>query len=352
MKPVLIFFIIAVIAVTSYFYLDRPATKDSTVNSEVAESVQPIPKADLNTASVEAIDTALKQEAESYIQEITETEQTPVTANQANDFMTGDQKISLGGKQKIESIKAGELLSTEGLDKNTPITIVTEQQQIENVNVAKILQESGGKLDQTVSVLDEGKIVEKSVEQIIAEHDRDEQIPIVKKIEQYEIKTPAEILADSSISEDQTLRIIKEPYRIETTTVDELLMGQEGMDEDNVFYVRNVSGDDDQGIWGIVHNGLIENFASGIALRRGETIKKYRIMIPEDADEMINDTSSSYLGQLIQKKTSESFVYNFKQGKMGRNPDLIYPGQEIIIIRFSAEELIGIYQHFVKNVNS
>ena len=32
---------------------------------------------------------------------------------------------------------------------------------------------------------------------------------------------------------------------------------------------------------------------------------------------------------------------------MGRNPDQIFPGHEIIIVDFAPEELIGIYKHFV-----
>ena len=50
---------------------------------------------------------------------------------------------------------------------------------------------------------------------------------------------------------------------------------------------------------------------------------------------------------MISDKTSKSYVYNYENGKMGRNPDLIYPGQEIVIISFTPEELAEIYQHFV-----
>ena len=40
-------------------------------------------------------------------------------------------------------------------------------------------------------------------------------------------------------------------------------------------------------------------------------------------------------------------MYNFKKNRMGKNPDQVIPGQEIVIIKFEAEELIGIYTHFV-----
>ena len=115
----------------------------------------------------------------------------------------------------------------------------------------------------------------------------------------------------------------------------------------SMFYVRTVREGDGQGIWGIVHDGIIDNFARGMAIRRGKEINTYQVDIPEDADERHADTSSSYLGRLIFKKSKESHVYNFKRNRMGRNPDRIYPGQEIVIIDFQPDELIDIYKHFV-----
>ena len=63
--------------------------------------------------------------------------------------------------------------------------------------------------------------------------------------------------------------------------------------------------------------------------------------------ELLEDRSSSYLGKMIDDKTKESYVYNFKENRMGRNPDEIHPGQEIVIVNFKPQELIDIYQHFI-----
>ncbi len=354
MKALITIIIVGILAFTAYLFTGAPDTEKTS--GDVAGNDTYANNAGTGgtsaAAAPENITSAIREEATAYIQEITQSEEQPVEANKANDFMSGDQKITLAEKQQVERIKPEELLTIPGIDENTPITVVTTQEQIEHVDVAKIVKDSGGQLDQKVHILDGDTIRETTVEQLATELDKDEKVAVIKKVEQFEIRTPAEILADTSIDKTSPLNIIKKPYRIETATVDELLMNDAETGSGNdVFYVRNVSNTDAQGIWGIVHNGLIENFATGIALRRGETIKKYRIKIPQDADEIQQDASSSYLGKLIQAKTSESFVYNFKQGKMGRNPDLIYPGQEIIIIRFSTDELISIYQHFVQHVN-
>jgi len=116
---------------------------------------------------------------------------------------------------------------------------------------------------------------------------------------------------------------------------------------DSIFYVRTVRNTDDQGIWGIIHDGIMTNFAQGMAIRRGKEVNTYKVDIPRDADELLQDRTSSYLGKLIHRKAAESYVYNFKKNRMGKNPDQVLPGQEIVIINFEPEELIGIYKHFV-----
>ena len=68
--------------------------------------------------------------------------------------------------------------------------------------------------------------------------------------------------------------------------------------------------------------------------------------IPRDADERLQDRSSSFLGKLIDRKTQESLVYNYRENRMDHNPDRIYPGQEIVIVNFEPEELVSIYRYF------
>ena len=94
--------------------------------------------------------------------------------------------------------------------------------------------------------------------------------------------------------------------------------------------------------------GLIENFARGVAVKRGAQSDTYRVDIPREADEVLANRQSSFLGRLIYRKTKASYVYNFKENRIGQNPDRIYPGQQIVIVDFQPDELIAIYQHFVE----
>ena len=113
------------------------------------------------------------------------------------------------------------------------------------------------------------------------------------------------------------------------------------------MYIHSVRAEDTQGVWGIIHHGLIQNFAQGMAIRRGQELDTYQVHIPRNADERQKDNSSSFLGQLIDSKARNSVVYNFRIGRMTRDPGHIIPGNEIVIINFSPEELVSIYKHFL-----
>lgn len=170
-------------------------------------------------------------------------------------------------------------------------------------------------------------------------------ISIVKKVRYFEVTTLGDLL-ESEGDPDAVLTVITQPYRIEAATLADLLQKQMSEHPDSIFYVRTVRPTDRQGIWGIIHSGLIDNFARGMAVRRGEQVETYTVDIPPEADEVRHDRSSSFLGRLIHRKTRDSFVYNFRENRMGRNPDRVYPGQEIVIVNFESEELIAIYKHF------
>ena len=79
----------------------------------------------------------------------------------------------------------------------------------------------------------------------------------------------------------------------------------------------------------------------------GERTNTYRIAVPPDADEVLEDRSSSPLGLMIYRKSRETIVYNRKLGRLTQDPDVtLYPGNELIIVGFKPEELIGLYKHF------
>lgn len=111
-----------------------------------------------------------------------------------------------------------------------------------------------------------------------------------------------------------------------------------------VFYIHSVQTNDRQGLWGILRQGLIDTFARGI--RINDRSRVLSVAIPEDADTLLDDRRSSWLGHLLHNKVEQTWVYNHEQGLLGQNPDVIHPGQQLVIVRFSENELISIYNHF------
>ena len=133
----------------------------------------------------------------------------------------------------------------------------------------------------------------------------------------------------------------------ETITIRELLRGTVEIGEHDVFYVHSVTEDDGQGLWGIIQKGVTENFARGVSIRSKGGTDTYRVAVPKHADEVLDDRSSSPFGLMIYRKLTETIVYNRKRGRLTQDPDVtIFPGNELVIVGFKPEELIGLYHHF------
>lgn len=113
----------------------------------------------------------------------------------------------------------------------------------------------------------------------------------------------------------------------------------------NVYFIHAVNTGDDKGLWGIIQQGLIRTFTEGLKLPGQETTVFAEI--PHDADERLNNQKSSFLGRILQNKVQRTYIYNYQKGILGENPNLIKPGQQLVIVTFSEQELIGIYNHFI-----
>jgi hypothetical protein len=291
---------------------------------------------------------AVQQQAERYIATLTEIEVEPVKVEKADHFITSEQMLSLVPQGAVEQTTARRMLEDPTLTPDTPITLVREAEQVERVTPERLIARSGGDLDMSVNVLERDQVRTTTVREVLEQARRapDKPIDVVTRTEYYEQTTPAELAARNADQQDETVRIIRRHHGLEASSVGDLIRA-EGVGKDSLFYVRTVRPQDSQGIWGIVQGGIIDNFARGMAIRRGKEINVYKVDIPKDADERRSNASSSFLGKLIHEKSKASHVYNFNLNRMGRNPDRIYPGQEIVIIDFRPDELIDIYKHFV-----
>lgn len=144
-------------------------------------------------------------------------------------------------------------------------------------------------------------------------------------------------------SEDNSLSTPQNSSALHQIKLKELL-DQSDSNGKRIFYIHAVNANDQQGIWGILQQGLTDTFAKGITLPdKGKLIKA---TIPLEADETLANRKSSFLGKLLHNKVTTTHIYNFQQGLLGKNPNLITPGQQLIIVSFTEDELLKVYQHY------
>jgi hypothetical protein len=351
--------VVACLAVGAYLYLQRPTpTPEPPATAESAPGQLPASAADTPAGSATADRPAstneLDVEAREYVREITELKAQPLAADSADNFVQRDQTIQLLPTQKADTTTPEKLLADPSLKPETPITIIKDVDQIEIVTIERLRELYGQEPDREIKILDGPTARVTSVGELLAAHGNapDTAITMVKKVEEIQTTTAQELASDTSIDPKQPIRVLRGRQSLDAATVAELMMGSDDSHSDAIYYVRTVKDTDTQGIWGIIQYGLIDNFGRGIAIRRGEDINTYRVDIPRTADEMVNSRNSSFLGRLIFDKSQHSYIYNLEQGRMGRNPDMIRPGQELLIIRFTADELVDIYKHFVNSRRS
>ena len=292
----------------------------------------------------------LEEEAREHIETLTAPTPKPVDVAKADHFLRGEQLLGFSEQKEVELITPRDMLADPSMSPTQPITIVRQVEQTEILSPEQLLAQAGSNLEQPIRVLRAGQIEETTVGEALERYAQDPQTPItvITVEDYYEKTTPQALSQDPAYPADTPVRVIRKPYRLDSAQVSELVQDQHEDDEEELFYVRTVRPGDSQGLWGIVHDGLLHNFARGIAIRRGEEVNSYQVEIPRDADERRSDQSSSFLGRIIHEKVQQSYVYNYEQHRMGRNPDRIEPGQEIVIVQFSHEELVAIYKHFVR----
>jgi hypothetical protein len=340
--------VLVAIAAGAYFFFMSPLEEEKTHVLKEPVDAAPIVVAPVVESDPEI---TLQQQAIEYVDTLTELSVDPVPVEQADHFVRSDQSISLIPSNKIRAATIEDVLADPALKPDTPITIVKEVEQIETITPERLIAESGGDLSVKIKIVEDDIIREVTVREILAQHaaNPEQPISVLRTVRHYELTTPRELEELSAIESGAIIGIVDQSYRLEFATIAELLAQERANDPDALFYVRTVRRGDEQGIWGILHHGLLENFARGMAIRRGEQVNTYQVEIPRDADEKLANSTSSFLGQMIHNKSQRSWVYNFQLDRMGQNPHEIYPGQEIIIVKFSPDELIDIYKYFARN---
>jgi hypothetical protein len=276
----------------------------------------------------------------------------PIDLEKADHFVSA-QTVLTKKQRKIVTTTPKALLEDESIGPENEIKVLFEEEKTIITTPRELLENRTIGPDTPIRVLKEGGLVTETTPRgLLADQSigLDTPVKIIQTEEKMIVTTPAELLKKGLSPETPIKILVEKPG--EPLTLAKILPEAAGDEEGTFFYVHTVTREDVQGIWGVIQHGLTEQFLKGVPVAAGGVPKKKEILtlkIPGSADEPAEGGYSSFLGRLLNRKTKESFVYNYASGRMGRNPDYISPGQELVVSRFSEKELVEIYKHFHGN---
>lgn len=295
----------------------------------------------------------LQQEADTFIENLAPSpaeDQVVTITEQQDEFVRHDGTIAIPKLERRDTTIA-ELIKDKNLEDDTPITLEYLETE-ETRTTLRELDESIEDKTRRITLEDaDGHRREAPLADLLNDKSLDPSAPItvISEHKRTEQTTAGELAASGlSPSQEVTATITQ---GVQELSVKDIVQSGE-LPDNAMFYLHRVTERDRQGLWGIIQSGLIQRFRQGLALEGIAPNKELvRVTIPADADEPLPTGLSSFLGKILDQKVKSSYIYNFYTNTMGHDPDLIFPGQQLILIHFSPEELKRIYLFFAEQRN-
>lgn len=337
----------------------QPSRTEHTVNPPI-EIEEPELEVVTDESFAPAIDQqkVMEQEAETFINNLapapsSESDQqadTVTLTDQQGAFVRHDGVIAIP-KLEHRDTTIGDLLKDKTLSADTPLVlnfVETEKElttlgaldrQIEDKHQIITIEQADGSQRQAplADWLNDKNQDKDAPVTVITQHKRTEQM------------TAGELAKADIAPSQQVIATINRG--VEELSVKDIIQSGE-LPDNALFYLHRVTEQDKQGLWGIIQSGLIQRFRQGLSLEGIATNKDLlQVTIPADADEPLPTGLSSFLGKVLNHKVESSYIYNYSTHTMGHDPNLIHPGQQLILIHFSPEELKRIYLFFAEQRN-
>ncbi|MBN46853.1 MULTISPECIES: hypothetical protein [unclassified Methylophaga] len=345
--------ILAVIVLLLFGYLlwsDAPPNRSELTVDPPIEVIEPDLPLEIIRSAEELPDseTIREQEAEEFVDRLADSNSDSIIVNEYEDmFVRPDSIIALPElEQRVTTLKS--LMDDKSLSADTPLTLRYTEQIRENTTLQELEAEEEDHIAPVTIVTEQGETITAPLVELLKREDIDHTAPVTQIRQQKQVRQiKASELADADIPADQEMSVTIS-RGVQKLDIADLIDSDTAEMQDSLFYLHRVTEEDIQGLWGIIQTGLIRNFRQGIRLQRNGAEQNVSVLIPADADEPLPTGLSSFLGKILHQKVSTSYVYNFNTHTMGYDPNIIHPGQELILIRFSGEELKDIYQFFAE----
>jgi len=349
--PSLIPAFLALAVIIAFGYLlyseHEPTRTEHTVNPPI-EIIEPTaPVTIIKQPPAPSPEQLNQEEANAFIEGLAKENEQSITINENQDrFVRHDTTIILPNlEHRVTSIE--ELLADPNLSADTPITLqYTTQEQV----TTTLAQLSDDYEDQTtlITIVDQnGQKQTKPLFEYLNAPNVDLKSPITVLTEKKHIlQIKAGELSKMSDIDNQESVVATINHGVQELSIKDIIQDGE-MPDNALFYLHRVTSADQQGLWGIVQTGLIEKFREGVHIEGIKSNKDtVQAIIPADADEKLPSGLSSFLGKILNTKVTTSYIYNFSTHVMTNDPNRIYPGQQLVLIHFTPEELSSIYHFF------
>ncbi|OUR73436.1 hypothetical protein A9Q78_03335 [Methylophaga sp. 41_12_T18] len=351
-KPSLVPAILAllVLIVVGYFLFSdsKPSRTEHTLNPPI-EIVDPEPPLTIieEVEPAPTSDEVTEQEAQAFVEALTTPQQQTIIAitEGQDQFVRHDGFISLPNLEN-RTTTAAQLLADTSLTGDTELTVSYINEQHITTSLAELAESIEDHTAAITIINNDGSQITAPLADLInqANGNTAASITYIKKTTVIKQLTISEF-AHLDIASNQAIQVTIN-HGEQQLSIKEIIQSADIADNE-LFYLHRVSEQDQQGLWGIIQAGLIDKFRQGLSIEGISRNKDLmQVTIPADADEKLTSGLSSFLGKILNSKVTSSYIYNYSSQTMGHDPDVIHPGQQLVLIHFSAGELKQVYQFF------
>jgi len=287
----------------------------------------------------------VKQEAKLFVEQLSpETESTLAIKEGDDQFVGYDNVLSLPNIEQRDTTLAA-LLEDKNLTADMPVTLDFDVEKRTETTLARIQNKTEDFTAPITIIAPDGQMITQPLADMISQSIAGLNDPITYVEQEHRhIDTTIGELLTLDIAPDFPLQA-SITLGVQDIAVSDLVNGNGNTN--GLYYVHRVTDKDKQGLWGIIQTGLIEKFRHGLRIEGIQKNKELaQAVIPEDADEKLESGLSSFLGNILNRKVDNSYIYNYQTKVMGRDANLIHPGQQVILVEFNPNELTDIYQFF------
>lgn len=357
-RPSLIPSFLALLVVIFFGYLLysdlAPSRTEHTVNPPI-EIIDPPEQTPLTiiTADDEALNNEeiTEQEAHVFVENLSPKTSKAITINEHDDqFVRPDSLIALPDLEyRTTTIEI--LLADKYLAADTPIILNFDSEEHSQTTLSDLALHIEDHTETITIITTDDKKLTAPLADLLNRTGLDQNSDITLiLIKKHSIKTHFADLATLDISPAQPLEAVIS-HSIQELSLKEMIP-ESAQTADTLFYLHRVTKNDVQGLWGIIQAGLIDKFRQGLLLEGISQNKDLiQAVIPSDADEKLPSGLSSFLGKILSSKVNSSYIYNLKTKAIGFDANMIHPGQQLVLIHFSPDELKQIYQFFSEKRN-